>query len=77
VAPKHENAFVVVEHDGDRRPRHTNDVVLEAFPVGKLDIGESDLNPSTRVHGALSVYLPAHAFVFDHDPIMADDLRPA
>jgi hypothetical protein len=48
-------------------------MVLEAFSAGRLDIDESDLNPSARVERALPVDPPAHAFVLDHHPSMADD----
>jgi hypothetical protein len=77
VTPEHEHALVIVEHDGDGCSWHTNHVVLEAFPIGKFDIGQSKLDPSALVERALSMYPPAHAFVLDHDPIIADDLRYA
>jgi len=77
VTPEHEHALVIVEHDGDGRSWHANHVVLEAFPIRELYIGESKLDPSTLVEGALSMYPPAHAFVVDHDPIITDDLRRA
>jgi hypothetical protein len=72
VAPEHKHAVVVVEDDSDRCSWHANDVVLEAFTAGGLDICEDDLDPSALVEGALSVHLPAHALVVDHGPIMAD-----
>jgi hypothetical protein len=58
--------------DGDRRPRHAHNVMLEAFSAGRLDIGERELNPRALVQGALSVDLPARAFIPDHDRSIAD-----
>jgi hypothetical protein len=49
--------------------------MLEAFPAGRLDIGERELNPRALVEGALSVDLPARAFIPDHDRSIADKRR--
>jgi hypothetical protein len=77
VTPKHEDPLIVVQHYRDRRPRHAHNVVLEAFSAGRLDIDKSDLKPLARVERALPVDPPAHAFVLDHHPSMADDSEVA